>query len=171
MVKSIKKPLSSRDKFVRELAYLEKTEPFTKAEREKTTFQERNFIRGIQITKGVKKRDAITEFKRIKGKKEKIKKQGDAIQERYTGEKRFKSRIREEKKVCKPVSVIPVSVIERKREYTFKGVTKRASNTLIERFVRDDKSPKSARRYIDRLSGESISRRERDKRISRALDS
>jgi hypothetical protein len=166
MVKSIKKPLSSRDKFVRELSHLEKTEPFTKAEREKTTFQERNFIRGIQITKGVKKRDAITEFKRIKGKKEKIRKQGDAIQERYTGEKRFKSRIREGKKVCKPVSVI-----ERKREYTFKGVTKRASNTLIERFIRDDKSPKSARRYIDRLSGDSISRRERDKRISRALDS
>lgn len=166
MVKSIKKPLSSRDKFVRELSHLEETEPFTKTEREKLSFQDRNFIRGIQITKGIKKKEGITEFKRIKGKKEKIRKQSEAIQERYTGQKKFKSRIREDKKVCKPVSVI-----ERKREYTFKGVTKRASNTLIQRFVRDDKSPKTARRYIDRLSGDSISRRERDKRISRALDS
>jgi hypothetical protein len=166
MVKSIRKPLSSRDKFVRELSHLEKSEPFTKAERDKLTFQERNFIRGIQLTKGIKKVEAITEFKRIKGKKEKIRKQGQNIQDRYTGVKAFKSRIREDKKVCKPVSVI-----ERKREYTFKGVTKRASNTLIQRFVRDDKSPKTARRYIDRLSGDSISRRERDKRISRALDS
>lgn len=164
MVKSIKKPLSSRTKFIRELAELEIREPFTRTEREKLTFQERNFIRGIQVTKGITKRDGIAEFKKIKGKKEKIRKQGKDIQERYRGVKSFKSRI--------PVSGVcrPIKEDKTGTGYIYKGVTKKADKVLIERFVRDKKSPPSARRYIDRLSGESISRRERDRRISRVVN-
>lgn len=165
MVTTIKKPVNSRIKFLSKLVNLEKEEPFTQGEREKYTFQQRNFIRGIQIAKNCKKEDGIKEFKRIQGKKALIKKQGDDIQAMYDGRKAFKTRA-PKARVCKPIKTTGK---KEKKTYIYKGITKRADKVLIDRFVRDTKSSPSSRRYIDRLSGESISRRERDKRIAYEL--
>lgn len=163
MVKSIKKPLSSRDAFIRKLRALEKKEPFTKSEREKYNFQQRNFIRGIQVARGLGKKEGIQEYKKIAGKKSKIKSVSREIRAKYDGREDYIPKVRVRKVINKTGQKVE------KREYIYKGKTKTANKSLVERFVRDKDSPPSKRRYIDRLTGENISRRERDKRLSKSV--
>lgn len=159
MVRNVKQPTNSKLQFKLRLAKLEKEEPFTPRERKNYSFQTRNFIRGIQLTRGVNKRRGIEIYEGIKGKKTKIRKAAKDICELYSGKKKFKI----------PAKAEPVKDIAGKTKirYEYKGAPKKAPKSLIDRFKPDYST--TARRYIDRQTGENISRRERDKRIAEAL--
>jgi hypothetical protein len=49
-------------KFSRKFYELEDTDPWTKKEKDKLNIQDRNFIRGIQISQGVSKKKAVSLF-------------------------------------------------------------------------------------------------------------
>ncbi len=58
----------SRNEFLERRAYYQKQSDFTPKEKKELTFQEQNFVRGIQIVREKQKNDAIRHYKRIRKK-------------------------------------------------------------------------------------------------------
>ena len=56
------KGLKAREKFMKARSKYEKKEPFSPDEIKDLTFQQRNFVRGIQVSRRVSKKEAIQLF-------------------------------------------------------------------------------------------------------------
>lgn len=144
------KPLSGREAYYKEVTRIEKKEPFTAIEKKRYNNSQREFIRAIQVTRGMKKREAIRHYKKnVTGKKAGIKREAELFKRRYTGRVDFRRKATLKKEVD--------------RGYRYAGIVKEAPKSLKDRFVPDYSTP--ARKYTDTVTGEVISRRERDKRI------
>ncbi len=145
------KPLSGREQYYKEVTKLERAEPFTERERKEFNNSQKEFIRAIQITRGMKKQEAIRHYKKnVTGNKAAIKREAELFKRRYTGRVDFRRKASLKR--------------ETKRGYQYAGVINDAPKSLKNRFEPDYST--SARRYRDTVTGEVISRRERDKRIA-----
>ena len=148
--------MTPRQEFINHLKWLDENQPFTDIEHATYSVQQKNFIRGIQIANRKTKKEAIKEFKKIRGKKDRIQRTRDRIQESYDGRIVIAGKA--------PLKQVYVP----KPKYEYKGVVKKAVPEVVSRYVVDRTSGKT-RRYIDTQTGENISRRERDKRIAQEL--
>lgn len=145
------KPLSGREQYYKEVSKIEKEEPFTPIEKKKYNNSQKEFIRAIQVTRGMRKQDAIRHYKKnVTGNKAAIKREAELFKRRYTGRVDFRRK-----------AVLKTEV---ERGYQYAGVVSEAPKSLKNRFKPDYST--SARRYRDTVTGEVISRRERDKRIA-----
>ena len=160
----------------------QQTQPFTKAQKKGYTIQQQNFIRSIQIARNIDKNEAIKLFKKSLKSEELSKGLSDEIAKNYEigivysepptsgiggiitpPKKEEKAKIPKKPKAKKPKAKKPVGKQKAKKGYEYAGINKRATEAQKARFVIVDKKKM---RYVDTVSGEQISRRERDKRLS-----
>lgn len=151
----MKKPLSGREEYYHEIRKVERDEPFSTKEKKAFTTSQREFIRAIQITRGMSKKEAIKHFKKnVTGKGEAIRKEKELFDRRYTGRVSFSRKATLRK-------------VKQKKGYEYAHVVTKAPKSLKDRFIPDYST--SARRYLDTATNEVISRRERDKRIAEEI--
>ena len=179
-----KQHASPREKFMHKKQILERTEPFTPKQTKQLTLQEKNYIRGIQIARNIKKSEAIKLFRKTFKDTKLLKNLSDEISRKYeTGltiepleiqapiiegyegiekgkEKKKKRKQKEKKKRFKKSKKEPGA--PKGKKYKYAGKSKKATKKQISRFK---PLPGPARHYIDTKTGEEISRRERDKRL------
>ena len=153
----------SKKEFLARRSYYQQKGDFTQKEKKDFTFQEQNFIRGIQVVRDVSKNDAIKFYRKIRKRdKEQLKRVSIEIQSFYD-----KPHIYKEFGGTKPdtdngVIVFPKDEKEATKKYAYVGVTKKALQKDINRFIN---LGGKKRNYRDSKTGEIISRRERDKRL------
>ena len=187
LTQQYKKSASPREKFMHKKRILERTEPFTPKQTKQLTLQQKNYIRGIQIARNIKKSDAIKLYRKSLKDTKLLKNLSSEIQRKYEigitieppdiqppiiggyegiekGKEKKKKRKQKEKKKrlkklkkSKKESGAPVG-----KKYKYAGKSKKATKKQLSRFK---SLPGTARHYIDTRTGEEISRRERDKRL------
>ena len=186
------RPFTAREKFLMKRYEYQQTQPFTKAQKKGYTIQQQNFIRSIQIARDIDKNEAIKLFKKSLKSEELSKGLSDEIAKNYeigivysepptfgiggiitppkkeekakTPKKpKAKKPKAKTQKAKKPKAKKPVGKQKAKKGYEYAGINKRATEAQKARFVIVDKKKM---RYVDTVSGEQISRRERDKRLS-----
>ena len=186
------RPFTAREKFLMKRYEYQQTQPFTKAQKKGYTIQQQNFIRSIQIARNIDKNEAIKLFKKSLKSEELSKGLSDEIAKNYEigivysepptfgiggiitpPKKEEKAKTPKKQKAKKPKAKTqkakkpkakkPVGKQKAKKGYEYAGINKRATEAQKARFVIVDKKKM---RYVDTVSGEQISRRERDKRLS-----
>ena len=186
------RPFTAREKFLMKRYEYQQTQPFTKAQKKGYTIQQQNFIRSIQIARNIDKNEAIKLFKKSLKSEELSKGLSDEIAKNYEigivysepptsgiggiitpPKKEEKAKTPKKQKAKKPKAKTqkakkpkakkPVGKQKAKKGYEYAGVNKKATEAQKARFVIVDKKKM---RYVDTVSGEQISRRERDKRLS-----
>ena len=186
------RPFTAREKFLMKRYEYQQTQPFTKAQKKGYTIQQQNFIRSIQIARDIDKNEAIKLFKKSLKSEELSKGLSDEIAKNYEigivysepptfgiggiitpPKKEEKAKTPKKQKAKKPKAKTqkakkpkakkPVGKQKAKKGYEYAGINKRATEAQKARFVIVDKKKM---RYVDTVSGEQISRRERDKRLS-----
>ncbi len=153
--------LSPKEAFMSRVKELDREDAFTDREKKKYSFQDRNFVRGIQYATGKTKKEAITELKRIKKDRDRLRSRSGEVQAVYDGKLEAGRGRRRYHRPKEQRELTPEKL------YPYKGVVIRARSEVVDRY-KPDYSTK-ARRYTDIVTGEVISRRERDKRIARSL--
>ena len=172
---------SPREDFLHRKRILERTQPFTKTQSKQLSLQQKNFIRGIQIARGVNKTEAIKLFKKsrkssslstdLSNEINRTSAMGDRIVEipdmdLPVMEQPKKPPKKEKKKLKKHVpkkKSKPEKRALKGKKYTYAGKLSKKP----ERKARFKSLGGTARHYIDLRTGEEISKRERDKRLSR----
>lgn len=177
-----KSGLKAREKFMKARSKYEKKEPFTPDEIKDLTFQQRNFVRGIQVSRRVSKKEAIQLFNNSKHSEELTKNLSDDIAKAYEIGISVKkipltaSDIIGDIIVKKPRDVGGIEGFKnigvkggkrQKKGYEYAGVTKRATKEQKAVFILVDKKKM---RYIDTREAKTISRREKDKRLKAMID-
>lgn len=186
------RPFTAREKFLMKRYEYQQTQPFTKAQKKGYTIQQQNFIRSIQIARNIDKNSAIKLFKKSLKSEELSKGLSDEIAKNYEigivysepptsgiggiitpPKKEEKAKTPKKQKAKKPKAKTqkakkpkakkPVGKQKAKKGYEYAGINKRATEAQKARFVIVDKKKM---RYVDTVSGEQVSRRERDKRLS-----
>ena len=186
------RPFTAREKFLMKRYEYQQTQPFTKAQKKGYTIQQQNFIRSIQIARNIDKNEAIKLFKKSLKSEELSKGLSDEIAKNYEigivysepptsgiggiitpPKKEEKAKTPKKQKAKKPKAKTqkakkpkakkPVGKQKAKKGYEYAGINKRATEAQKARFIIVDKKKM---RYVDTVSGEQVSRRERDKRLS-----
>ena len=186
------RPFTAREKFLTKRYEYQQKQPFTNPQKKKYTIQQQNFIRSIQIARDIDKNEAIKLFKKSLKSEELSKGLSDEIAKNYEigivyrepptsgiggiitpPKKEEKAKTPKKQKAKKPKAKTqkakkpkakkPVGKQKAKKGYEYAGINKRATEAQKARFVIVDKKKM---RYVDTVSGEQISRRERDKRLS-----
>ena len=171
--------LKAREKFMKARSKYEKKEPFSPDEIKDLTFQQRNFVRGIQVSRRVSKKEAIQLFNESRHSEELTKNLSDDVAKAYEIGISVK-------KIPPTVSDIIGDIIvkkpravgggksggvgggkRQKKGYEYAGVTKRATKEQKAVFILVDKKKM---RYIDTREAKTISRREKDKRLKAMID-
>ncbi len=177
----------SRNEFLERRAYYQKQSDFTPKEKKELTFQEQNFVRGIQIVREKQKNDAIRHYKRIRKKaRAQVKALSIEIQAFYDkpdilgvdnarGEWWIGSRDESDDKPAilgadnargewwtRPGDKSVIITPQKSPKYIYATYAKKA---LLKDRNRFKSLGGTARRYTDLRTGEIISRRERDKRL------
>ena len=148
----------SRNEFLARRAYYQQKSDFTKKERSELTFQEQNFVRGIQIIRDMPKNDAIRYYKSIRKRDtEQMKRVSLEIQAFYDKPHILRGFVEPT-----DTSVIIPKPPEVPTKYEYAGTIQKAKKHDYERFI---PIPGKSRKYTDTKTGEIISRRERDKRL------
>ena len=153
--------MTPREVFIQRLRELETEAPFTQRETNKYSYQDRQFVRSLQVSTGMKKTHAIAEMRKSKKDKVRLRRNRDIIEAKYRGDLDIS------RPVERPGYDITTKPVKKKSKYPYKGVTIRARANVVDRYQPDYST--KARRYTDTVTGESISRRERDKRIAKSL--
>ncbi len=153
--------MTPREVFIQRLKELEKESPFTEKEIKKYSYQDRQFVRAVQVSTDMKKSQAIAEMRKSKKDKDRLRRNRDIIEAKYRGDLDIS------RPVERPGYDITTKPVKKKVKYAYKGVTIRARANVIDRYQPDYST--KARRYTDTVTGEVISRRERDKRIAMSL--
>ena len=183
---------TAREKFLKKRYEYQQKQPFTNPQKKKYTIQQQNFIRSIQIARNIDKNEAIKLFKKSLKSEELSKGLSDEIAKNYEigivysepptsgiggiitpPKKEEKAKTPKKQKAKKPKAKKPAAEKPKakkspkkqkaKKSYEYAGVNKKATEAQKARFVIVDKKKM---RYVDTVSGEQISRRERDKRLS-----
>jgi hypothetical protein len=153
--------MTPREVFIQRLRELETEAPFTQRETNKYSYQDRQFVRSLQVSTGMKKTHAITEMRKSKKDKNRLRRNRDIIEAKYRGDLDIS------RPVERPGYDITTKPVKKKSKYPYKVVTIRARANVVDRYQPDYST--KARRYRDTVTGETISRRERDKRIAKSL--
>ena len=172
---------SPREIFLHKKQVLEYNEPFTKKQTKQFTLQQKNYIRGIQIARNIKKSDAIKLYRKSLKDTKLLKKLsleitgeseigialepseleppviGDGVRKGEEKEKRKEGGKKKRKKLSKKEYGAPKG-----KKYKYAGKPLKATKKQLSRFK---SLGGKSRRYIDTKTGEEISRRERDKRL------
>jgi len=186
------RPFTAREKFLTKRYEYQQKQPFTNPQKKKYTIQQQNFIRSIQIARDIDKNEAIKLFKKSLKSEELSKGLSDEIAKNYEigivysepptsgiggiiipPKKEEKAKTPKKQKAKKPKAKTQKAKKPKakkspkkqkaKKSYEYAGVNKKATEAQKARFVIVDKKKM---RYVDTVSGEQISRRERDKRLS-----
>lgn len=189
------KGLKAREKFMKARSRYEKKEPFSPDEIKDLTFQQRNFVRGIQVSRRVSKKEAIQLFNDSKHSEELTKNLSDDVAKAYeigisvkkipptisdiigdiiVKEPRVVGGGKRQEKGYEYADfydrVHQANLYSEKRQkkgYEYAGVTKRATKEQKAVFILVDKKKM---RYIDTREAKTISRREKDKRLKAMID-
>ena len=172
-----KKFSSPQEDFIFKKRMLENKEPFTKKESKQLSLQQKNFIRGIQIARGINKQKAIIQFKKSRKSSSLSSDLSDEIDRKY----RMGVKITEIEDMDLPVMEPPKKPLKKPkpkkpkpkkpkpekralkgRKYTYAGKLSKKP----EKIARFKSLGGTARHYIDLRTGEEISKRERDKKLS-----
>lgn len=157
--------LPPREQFIKARENYASQSAFTANENKKYSVQDRNFIRGLQVTRGCGKTRAIRVFREGKKNPASMISLSDDVSKAYEqgityappppygGGGVIK---------VPPKKVVPEVGAPKGRKYKYAGVATIASK---ERLARFKSLGGTARRYKDLETGETISRRERDKRL------
>ena len=185
---------SPREIFIHKKRILERTEPFTSKQTKQLTLQQRNYIRGIQIARNIKKSDAIKLYRKTFKDTKLLKNLSDEISRKYEvgitiepldiqppiiegyeriEKKKEKKKEKKREKKKKRPKKLKKRLKKLKKSKKEKGALKGRKYKYAGKFKKATKKqlarfrilPGSARHYIDIKTGEEISRRERDKRL------
>ena len=153
----------SRTEFLERRAYYQKQSDFTPKEKKELTFQEQNFVRGIQIVREKPKNDAIRHYKRIRKKaRAQVKALSIEIQAYYDKPDILgMDKARGEWWTGQGDESVIITP-QKSQKYIYATYAKKA---LLKDRNRFKSLGGTARRYTDLRTGEIISRRERDKRL------
>lgn len=159
--------MNARERFLNRRSQIQKQQPFTPKEDRDLSPQQKNFVRGIQVARHNSKKEAIRLFRKSQKSKTLSKSLSKDIDQKY---KTGTSITEYQEKITKPPKLKPSKKPKKpkklkkpKTRYKYRGVTKKATKKQIARFR---SLGETSRRYIDTYTGEEISRRERDKRLS-----
>ena len=181
------KGLKAREKFMKARSKYEKKEPFSPDEIKDLTFQQRNFVRGIQVSRRVSKKEAIQLFYESRHSEELTKNLSDDVAKAYEIGISVKKIPPTVSDIIGDIIVKKPRVIgggksegvegfknigvkggkRQKKGYEYAGVTKRATKEQKAVFILVDKKKM---RYIDTREAKTISRREKDKRLKAMID-
>lgn len=151
--------MTPREVYIQKLREVERINPFSPSEMREYSYQDRQFIRSIQVSTGKRKISAISEFRAMKKDRDRLIRGRARIEQAYDGRLKLPPQ--------KPDIPIESQPNKPKKTYKYKGVVVRARADVVDRYRPDYSTP--ARRYTDTVTGETISRREKDKRIARSL--
>jgi hypothetical protein len=162
----------SKKLFKKRMKQYEEIEPFTKTQTKRYSFQELNFIRAIQVTRRTSLKETIKTYNETKRKDKESMRDLSSEVSIASELKTPRFGIKQKRKIKKPKTKKDKKdkkdeKSDKKRVYEFKGKTKNAPQKIKDRFITQKGT---TRNYYDSKTGEIISRRERDRRISTLIN-